>query len=165
MRQSPSSVLVAVLACFFASAHADESQSLTASVNGVGFSGDDDTILFVPLDSGAFTLGASTAGAASYPPPKTPIDRLSIMCKGFVPGKLLKLGKNEFAPATCDATFELGANDEQFTLDKDNAANRFEISASHAKVIEGSFELHLTSKGGKAMTISGGHFVAEDRQI
>ncbi|MBL0165055.1 MAG: hypothetical protein IPP82_15775 [Xanthomonadales bacterium] len=159
------STIIVVLVCLSARAHAEEPQSLGATVNGTRFAGDDDTILFVPLDSGAFSLGAASAGAASYPPPKTPIDRLSIVCSGFAPGKPLRLGKNEFSKATCNATFTLGANDKSFTLDKDNTANRFEISASHAKVIEGSFELHLTSKGGEAMIVSDGHFVAEDRQM
>lgn len=159
------SALIVVFVCAPFSAHADEPQSLSATVNGVRFAGDDDTILFVPLESGTFSLGASSAGAASYPPPKTPIDRLSIVCDGFIPGKPLKLGKNQFLPATCDATFTLGANDKSFTLDKESVDNRFEISTTHAKLIEGSFELHLISNSGEVMTVSEGRFVAEDRQM
>jgi len=157
--------LVVALACCASPADADSPQSLSATVNGARFSGDDDTILFVPLDSGEFTLSASTAGAASYPPPKTPIDRLSIVCRGYVPGKPLQIGKNEFSPDICYATYTLGTNDEHFTLDKDNAANRFEITTNQARLIEGSFELHMTSAGGNVMTISEGRFVAEDRQM
>lgn len=160
-------VLAFAVALFSVSAwvHGDEPQSLSAAVNGTPFSADDDTILFVPLDSGEFTLAAATAGAASYPPPKTPVDRLSIVCAGYVPGKPLQLGKKEFSPSGCYATFIVGANDESFSLDKDNVANRFEIKASHAKVIEGDFELHLTNKDGKKMTLTDGQFVVEDRQM
>ncbi|WP_395683640.1 hypothetical protein [Dokdonella sp.] len=149
---------------------ASEPQSLRAQVNGVAFAGDDDTIHFVPLPSGAFSLGAATAGAASWPPPKTPIERLSITCRGFEAGKALKLGSKEFDNSSCDATFSKGASEagkdaDDYALDKSNTATLFEITAAHGKVIEGRFELHFKDKAGKALAITDGHFVAEDRQL
>jgi hypothetical protein len=144
---------------------ANEPQSFSANVDGASFAGDDDTILFVPLPSGTFSLGVSTAGAMAYPPPKTPVDEFSIVCEGFTPGKPLKLDSKALSPASCDATFKQGADGTRFSLDKDNPANRFEISSSHGKVIEGNVELHLKNPAGKSMTISNGKFVAEDRQI
>ena len=149
---------------------ASEPQSLRAQVDGVAFAGDDDTIQFVPLPSGAFSLGAATAGAASWPPPKTPIDRLSITCRGLEAGKTLKLGSKDFDNSSCDATFSKGASEagkdaDDYALDKSSTATLFEITAAHGKVIEGRFELHLKNKAGKALAITDGHFVAEDRQL
>jgi hypothetical protein len=159
-------ILLPSLIAFSAIAiNANEPQSFTANVDGASFAGDDDTILFVPLPSGAFSLGVSTAGATAYPPPKTPVDEISIVCEGFTPGKTLKLDNKALSSASCDATFKRGADGTRFSLDKDNPANQFEISSSHGKVIEGSVELHLKNPAGKSMTISNGRFVAEDRQI
>lgn len=151
-------------------AGASEPQSLRAQVGGAAFAGDDDTIHFVPLPSGAFSLGAATAGAAFWPPPKTPIDRLSITCRGFEPGKLLDLGSKEFDNSSCDATFskggsEAGKDADDYVLDKNNRATSFRITATHGKVIEGTFELQLRNKAGKALAITDGRFVAEDRQL
>jgi hypothetical protein len=149
---------------------ASEPQSLSARVGSIAFAGDDDTIQFVPLPSGAFSLAAATAGAASWPPPKTPIDRLSIVCRGFEPGKPLDLGSKEFDNSSCDATFSKGASEggkdaDDYSLDKGSTATSFKITAIHAKVIEGTFELHLKNKAGKALAITDGRFVAEDRQL
>lgn len=151
-------------------AGADEPQSLGARVDGTAYAGDDDTIQFVPLPSGAFSLGAATAGAASWPPPKTPIDRLSITCRGFEPGKPLDLGSKEFDNSSCDATFSKGAREggteaDDYALDKNSAETSFRITASHGKVVEGTFRLRLRNKAGKVLVISDGHFVAEDRQL
>jgi len=162
--------LIALALFVWCAATAGEPQSLGAKVDGTAYAGDDDTINFVPLPSGAFSLGAATAGAASWPPPKTPIDRLSIVCRGFEPGRPLKLGSAEFANSSCDATFSKGASEagkaaDDYSLDKDSPATLFEITAAHGKVIEGRFELHLKNKAGKALAITDGHFVAEDRQL
>jgi hypothetical protein len=165
MRLITSSLLIAILALLSAGSQADEPQSFAASIDGTPFAGDDDTILFAPLPSGAFSLGVSSAGANAYPPPKTPVDELSIVCDGFTPGKTLKLDSKAFSAATCDARFTRGVDAVRFALDKDNAANRFEISSTHGKAIEGSFELHLKNSAGKSMTISNGKFLAEDRQM
>jgi hypothetical protein len=152
-----------------ASASANEPQSLTAKIDGAAFAGDDDTILLVPLKD-TFTFQAATAGAAAYPPPKTPIDRLSITCTAFTPGQPMKLGNKEFASSACRATFSKGASgagkdDDEYSLDKAGAGILFEITASHGKVIEGRFAFPMKNKAGKMLTISDGHFVAEDRQL
>jgi hypothetical protein len=149
---------------------ANEPQSLSATVDGARFAADDDTIDLVPLPSGEFTLMAATAGAASYPPPKTPIDRLSISCDGYAAGKTLKLGSKDFAGSSCRATFSkasatAGQDADEYSLDKGNAATFFEITAAHGKVSEGRFELHMKNKAGKALTLAGGQFVIEDRQL
>jgi hypothetical protein len=161
--------LLCVALCLAGCANANEPQSLTAKVDGAAFAGDDDTILLVPLKD-TFTLQAATAGAAGYPPPKTPIDRLSITCTAFTPGQAMKLGAKEFAASVCRATFakgarEAGKEDDEYSLDKSAAGILFEITASHGKVIEGRFAFPMKNKAGKALTISDGHFVAEDRQL
>ena len=160
-------LLVLLMLGASAAAIANEPQSLTATVDDKAFAGDDDTITLVPLPSGAFSLSVATAGAASWPPPKTPIDRLAIVCRGFEPGKLLKLGKAEFGNSSCDATFSKGEaqGSDEYALDKDSSATLFEITATHGKVIEGRFELHMKNKAGKGLAITGGRFVAEDRQL
>jgi hypothetical protein len=149
-------------------ANAKETQWLTAKVDGAAFAGDDDTILLVPLQ-GTFTLQAATAGAAAYPPPKTPIDRLSITCDAFTPGQPMTLGAKDFASSQCRATFIKGAaagtEGDEYSLDKAGAGILFEITASHGKVIEGRFAFPMKNKAGKALTLSDGHFVAEDRQL
>ncbi|MEO5559162.1 MAG: hypothetical protein ABIO49_05170, partial [Dokdonella sp.] len=68
----------------------------------------------------------------------------------------------------CNATFskaskEAGKDAEEYSLDKDNSATLFEVTSAHDKVIEGRFQFHRTSKAGQALVISGGAFVAEDR--
>lgn len=151
-----------------AAAGADEPQSLTAKVDGAAFAADDHTILLVPL-KGTFTLQAATAGAAAYPPPKTPIDRLSITCDAFTPGQPMTLGAKDFASSDCRATFvkgaAAGAEGDEYALDKSGAGILFEITVSHGKVIEGRFAFPMKNKAGKALTLSDGHFVAEDRQL
>ncbi len=149
-------------------ANANEPQSLTMKVDGAAFAGDDDTILLVPLKD-TFTLQAATAGAAAYPPPKTPIDRLSITCDAYRPGQTMTLGAKDFDSSQCRATFSKGAaggaEGDEYTLDKSGAGILFEITASHGKVIEGRFAFPMKNKSGKALSLSDGHFVAEDRQL
>jgi hypothetical protein len=160
----------AIVAVLCIAAHANEPQSLSATIDGTRFVGDDDTILLVPLDKGAFSLVAATAGAASYPPPKTPIDRLSIHCDGFAAGATMQLGPKDFASAACNATFSKAATKagdaaDEYSLDKDDPGIAFEITAAHAKVVEGRFALRMKNKAGKVLTIADGRFVAEDRQL
>jgi hypothetical protein len=161
---------LAMFSMVCASVGANEPQSLSATIDGNRFAGDDDTILLVPLPSGPFTLNAATAGAASYPSPKTPIDRLSIMCRGYAPGKLMKLGSKDFDNAACNVTLtkaakEPGKDAQEYSLDKRSPATVFEITAAHGKVIEGRFGFHLVDKAGHTLVISDGTFVAEDRQL
>ena len=164
----PCITLLALLCASFG-AHADQPQSLSATVNGTRFAGDDDTILLVPLP-GTFTLIASTAGAAAYPPPKTPIDRLSITCTGFTRGHTLKLDSKDFANSACNATFqkaaqEAGRDADEYSLYKGSGDSLFEITTAHDNVIEGRFQFTMTNKAGRKLTLTDGHFVAEDRQL
>lgn len=149
-------------------ARADEPQSLSAQVDGKAFVSDDDDILLVPV-MGTFTLSASTAGAASWPPPKTPIDRVTITCKAESLAQPLKLTAKEFAAPVCRASFEQGrppGMDQSgvvYELDKSRDI-LFEITAVRGKVIEGRFAFTMKNDSGKALAISDGRFVAEDRQ-
>ena len=86
---------------------ADEPQSLTAEVGDIAFQSGDGEITLVPIGE-TFSLGASTLGAAAWPPPKTRIDRLSITCDGFEDGKPLTLDHKAFERSVCDVTFEKG---------------------------------------------------------
>lgn len=161
--------LSALLICI--GAHAEEPQSLSATVDGAHFAGDNDTIVLVPLASGQFTLNVATAGAAGWPPPKTPIQRLSIVCKGFAPGKTFKLGSADFgSTSNCYAKFikeasEPGKEADEYMLDQTNPTISFEVTAARGKVIEGTFQMRLSNKAGKLLTIGEGRFVAEDRQL
>jgi hypothetical protein len=159
----------AIMVCTVSSA--EEPQSLSALVDGARFAGDNHTILLVPLPSGEFTLNVATAGAASWPPPKTPIERLSVVCKGYAPGKTFKLGSADFGgTSNCYARFikesaEPGKDADEYSLDKAHPTISFEVTAAHGKVIEGSFQMRLANKAGKVLTITDGRFVAEDRQL
>lgn len=161
--------IAAIMAC--TACGAEEPQSLSALVDGTRFAGDNDTIVLVPLPSGQFTLDAATAGAAGWPPPKTPIERLSIVCKGYAPGKTFKLGSADFgASSHCYAKFikessEPGKAADEYLLDKANPTISFEVTAAHGKVIEGTFQMRLINSSGRTLTIGDGHFVAEDRQL
>lgn len=147
-------------------AAAAETQSLTAEVDGVAFASDDDGITLVPLDK-SFSLGAMTAGAMAWPPPKTRIDRLAITCEAYVPGTPIVFGSDAFGRSSCDVRFEVGrgADAIEYALDKKSATNRFEITASKGKAIEGTFAFDLVGKDGKRMAIRNGRFKAEDRQL
>jgi hypothetical protein len=65
-------------------ARADTPQKLSATVDGKLFESDDDSIMYLLPRPGVFNLIASTKGSATYPPPKTPVDRLSINCNNFL---------------------------------------------------------------------------------
>ena len=152
-----------------ASSHAGESQTLTAQVGGVAFESGDDEITLVPIGD-KFSLSASTKGAAAWPPPKTRVDRLSITCDGFADGKPLVLDHKAFERSVCDVTFQKGTKsmggspDAEYTLDKDSAANRFEITRASGKVYEGTFTFRLKDgKGG--IDVESGRFRIEDRQL
>lgn len=160
-----------VLAALAASAtHANEPQSLTAQVGDLAFESGDDEITLIPID-GKFSLGASTKGAAGWPPPKTRIDRLSITCDGFEDGKPLVLDHKAFERSACDVTFDKGAkptggtSDATYTLDKDSADNHFEITRAGGKVYEGTFTFRLKDGHGDAVNVTNGRFKAEDRQL
>lgn len=155
----------------FGSATADVPQSFSARIGGVDFAGDDDTILLVPV-MGTFTLSASTKGAASYPPPKTPIDRFSITCPVRTPAAPARYDSSAFANHNlCRATFTRGADaatgvkEVEYTIDTGHAGNLLEITRQVGKVIEGRFTLTMKAPDGSTLEISEGRFIAEDRQI
>lgn len=149
---------------------ADEPQSLTAEVGDIAFQSGDSEITLVPIGE-TFSLGASTLGAAAWPPPKTRIDRLSITCDGFEDGKPLTLDHKAFERSVCDVTFEKGtkpmggAAEAEYRLDKSSADNRFEITRANGKVYEGTFAFRLKDGKGSAIAIKNGRFKAEDRQL
>lgn len=163
-------LLLSVLVGASTSASADQPQSLSASIDGKNFVSDDDTILLVPV-KGSFSLQASTAGAASWPPPKTAIDRLSINCNADSLAQPLKMTASDFAPHLCRVSFEQGqpAGSDRptvsYELDKAASDPVFEITAVRGKVIEGRFAFTMKSDSGKTLRISDGRFVAEDRQL
>lgn len=154
----------------FSTARASEPQTLTAQVGDVAFESGDDEITLVPIGD-KFSLGASTQGAAAWPPPKTRIDRLSITCDGFADGKPLVLDHKAFERSVCDVHFEKGrksmggAPDAEYKLDKDSADNRFEITRASGKVYEGTFTFRLKDDKGGAIAVKNGKFKVEDRQL
>lgn len=165
-----------LLTCLFfvafagSAARADEPQSMSAHVGDVAFDSGDAEIALVPI-GGTFSLSASTRGAAAWPPPKTRVDRLSIVCDGFADGKPLVLDHKAFERSTCDVRFEKGtrptggAPEAEYRLDKDSAENRFEITRADGKVYEGTFSFRLKDDKGGTIAVANGRFKAEDRQL
>ena len=151
-------------------ARADEPQSMTAQVGDIAFESGDDEIILVPID-GSFSLSASTKGAATWPPPKTRVDRLSIVCDGFADGNPLALDHRIFERSTCDVTFDKGTKpmggtpDVEYRLDKDSTDNRFEITRANGKVYEGTFSFRLKDGKGGSIPVTDGRFKVEDRQL
>ena len=162
----------ALAAALLTSAAAGEPQSLSATIDGTAFVSDDDGITLIPLGnrSGSFTLVAITAGGSAYPPPKTPLDRLSITCSGLEAGKPLHLDSKDFGRAECDATFARGVKpmggdpDAEYRLDKRHADNLFDVETAAGKRYAGRFQLHFVDAAGAAHVLSDGRFDAEDRQ-
>jgi polyisoprenoid-binding protein YceI len=148
---------------------ADTPQQFSARVGDAVFVSDDDGITLIPIGS-SFTLTASTAGASAYPPPKTRIDRLSIICDGYTQGASFDLDAEDFRRSTCDVRFVYGtrpfgeAPDAEYQLDKSSTDNRFEVTSARGKVIEGRFRFRLRDDAGKHLPVVDGRFVAEDRQ-
>lgn len=149
-----------------------ETQSLNARIDAAEFVSDDDSISLVPIgnSSGSFSLSASTKGASAWPPPKTPVDRIGIVCSGLRAGKPVKLGSQNFSRAECDVVFSKGVKvmggepDAEYKLDKQYAGNLFEIERAEGKRYIGSFSFRLLDAAGQAHPLSG-RFEAEDRQL
>jgi hypothetical protein len=162
--------LVIMLAVLLGDARAETPQSFTAQVGDIAFESGDKEITLVPV-MGSFSLSASTKGAAAYPPPKTRIDRLSIVCDGFEDGEPLVRDHRDFERGTCNVRFEKGSKpmggspDLEYTLDKNSATNRFEITAAQGKVYKGTFTFQLKDDKGGTISVSNGRFTAEDRQL
>lgn len=172
MRTSSRCIALFVLLSAGAAAQAAETQSLSARVGGAAFVSDDDGITLVPLgnSSGSFSLSATTAGGSAYPPPKTPIDRLSIICSGLAAGKPIRLDSASFGRAECDVRFYKGVKpmggdpDAEYTLDKQHAGNVFEVQSVAGKLYAGRFSFHLIDASGAKQAVEG-EFKAEDRQL
>lgn len=150
-------------------ARAEVTQSFTAVFGEVAFESGDDEINLIPIGS-SFNLSASTRGAAGWPPPKTPIDRFSIVCDGFREGQTLLLEQASFSRSTCSVTLEKGrsaggAADASYVLDTSYAGNRFEITRAQGKVYEGRFSFRLKDAAGQLLEVSDGRFLVEDRQL
>lgn len=165
------SLVSAALVCVFAitNARAKVPQMLTATVGEATFASDDGNIYLIPVP-GSFTLTAASAGADAYPPPKTPIDRLSIICTSYADGKPTTYAANEWGPNLCQVNFikgdkPMGGEPEAtYTIDKSASDNLLEITSASGKVIEGRFHFTLKSDKGAALKISDGRFKAENRQ-
>jgi hypothetical protein len=150
-------------------ARADTPQKLSATVDGKLFESDDDSIMYLLPRPGVLNLIASTKGSAAYPPPKTPVDRLSINCNNFS-GKPGKFVFNKAGSQSCEITFTKGVSktmsgDPQAEYRLGNGPNMLEIKSVNGKVIEGIFTFELVEVKTKAkLSITGGSFKAEDRQ-
>lgn len=172
MRTSTCWIAVLALVCSVPAA-ATEPQSFAAQIDGTAFVSDDDGITLVPIGnaSGSFSLSATTQGASAYPPPKTPVDRLSIICSGMAAGKPMKLDSKWFSRAECDVRFVMGVKmmggdpDAEYTLDKEHAGNVFEVESAAGKRYTGRFSFRLVDATGTAHLVTDGKFVVEDRQL
>lgn len=172
MRILSGSILLFALACSF-TASASEPQSLSALIDSTAFVSDDKGITLVPIGDagGSFSLSAITQGASAYPPPKTPVDRLSIICGGMVAGKPTKLDSKWFSRAECDVRFVKGVKmmggdpDAEYKLDKQYAGNVFEVESAAGKRYSGRFSFRLVDAKGTEHLVTDGKFVIEDRQL
>ncbi|MBC7917436.1 MAG: hypothetical protein H7Y28_06475 [Rhodoferax sp.] len=150
-------------------AHA-EPQRLSATVNGKIFESDDDGIMYLVPRKGVLNLLASTKGASAYPPPKTPVDKLSINCADY-DGKPVKFTFAKSGSRSCEVSFTKGVSKKPFGDPEAeyrmvDGKNQLEITSVKGKVIEGTFSFELVEVKTKAkMTITGGTFKAEDRQL
>ncbi|MES2950638.1 MAG: hypothetical protein V4858_19065 [Pseudomonadota bacterium] len=145
-------------------------QRLSATVDGRLFESDDDGVLYLVPVKGVLNLIASTKGASAYPPPKTPVDKLSINCRNY-DGKSVKFTFANSGSRSCDISFTKGVSqkpfgDPQAEYRMVDGKNQLEITSVKGKVIEGTFSFELVEVKTKAkMTITGGTFKAEDRQL
>lgn len=164
----------AVLACFITALALPalaETQNLSANVAGTKFESDDDGITYLMPTRTVLNVIAKTKGAMAYPPPKTPIDRLSIVCKNFQ-GKPVRFEAKDFGGHGCEATFVKGESKTPMGEPQaeyqvvPGGKNSFEVTSVKGKVIEGKFALELADKKTKAkIAITEGTFKAEDRQM
>jgi hypothetical protein len=172
MRILPGVIFFSALA-FSLTTTAAEPQSMNAQIDSTAFVSDDDGILLVPIGDagGSFSLSAMTQGASAYPPPRTPVDRLSIICGGLLAGKPVKLDSKWFSRAECDVRFAKGVKvmggdpDAEYKLDKNHAGNVFEIETATGKRYSGRFSFRLIDAQGAEHLVTDGKFVVEDRQF
>ena len=149
---------------------ADVPQNLSATVDGKRFESDNDSITYLMPRKGVLNLIAKTKGSSAYPPPKTPVDQLSIICNHFE-SKPVKFSFPKAGSPSCEVRFSKGLSKEmmgdpqaEYRLVDGN--NLLEITSVQGKVIEGKFSFELIEIKTKArLVISGGVFKAEDRQL
>lgn len=173
-RHSTHALALALLATGLAlplTAQADKiAQNLSATVDGKQFESDDDGILYLVPVKGVLNLIASTKGASAYPPPKTPVDKLSINCRNY-DGKPVKFTFANSGSRSCEVSFIKGVSQKPFGEPQAeyhlaSGKNQLEITSVKGKVVEGTFSFELVDVKTKAkMTITGGTFKAEDRQL
>lgn len=150
-------------------AAADTPQKFTATLDGKPFESDDDGILYLMPTKTALSLTAATKGASAYPPPKTPIDRLSITCRNFE-GKPRKYVAKDFGSHGCEVRFVKGESkspggEPQGEYKLADGDNLFEVTSVSGKLIEGRFAFEMVELKSKArLKITAGNFKAEDRQ-
>jgi hypothetical protein len=163
-----------VVALFVAAiATAAETQTLSATIDGAAFVSDDAGITLVPIGntSGSFSLSATTQGGSAYPPPKTPVDRLSVICSGLSATAPVRLDSARFSRAECDVRFTKGIKmmggdpDTEYKLDKAHADNVFEVESVNGKRYVGQFRFRLVDAAGAAHLVTDGKFTVEDRQL
>lgn len=151
-------------------AYAKTPQKFSAKIAGVSFESDDDGILYLMPTKGVINIIVTTKGASAYPPPKTPIDNLSIICRHFE-GKPIHYAAKDFGSNGCEVTFTknqskkpFGKPGAEFKIVDGN--NSLEITSVKGKVIEGKFSFEMIEeKTGKKMSVTEGVFKAEDRQL
>ena len=160
----------AIAAAVSFSALADTKQNLSAKVGAKAFESDDDGILYLMPTKNSLNLIASTKGASAYPPPKTPIDKLSITCRDF-DSKPVKWVAKDFGSYGCEASFVEGVSKVPFGEPVaeyrvvGGAKNMLEITSVKGKVIEGKFTFEMVNVKTKAKRlVTDGTFKAEDRQ-
>lgn len=165
--------LAAVLAISLATlptlSQADTPQSFGAKIDGKPFESDDDGILFLYPTKNTFNLIAKTKGASAYPPPKTPVDKMSITCRNFA-GKPVKFVAKDFGSHGCEVRFIVGESkvpmgDPQAEYKLVGGNNVLEVTSVKGNVVEGTFAFELVDAKSKAKhTVAEGKFKAEDRQ-
>ena len=147
-----------------------ELQRLSANVDGKVFESDDDGIMYLIPRKGVLNLIASTKGSSAYPPPKTPVDKLSINCNDY-DGKPVKFSFAKSGSRICEVTFTKGVSQKPFGEPQAeyrlaDGKNSLEITSVKSKLIEGTFSFDLIEVKSKVkMSITGGTFKAEDRQL
>lgn len=168
--QFSKTLILLALAAFSSAVHADTPQNLSAKVGGKAFESDDSGILYLMPTKTGFNLIASTKGASAYPPPKAPIDRLSVNCANFEM-KPRKWAAKDFGSHGCEARFIEGESKVPFGEPTAEyrvvgaGRNVIEITSVKGKVIEGKFAFEMVNVKTKArLLITDGTFRAEDRQ-
>nr|WP_295786248.1 hypothetical protein [Rhodoferax sp.] len=145
-------------------------QRLSATIDGKLFESDDSGIMYLVPRKGVLNLMASTKGGGAYPPPSRPEDKLNINCSDY-DGKPVKFTFAKSGSRSCEISFNKGVSKKPFGDPEAeyrmvDGKNQLEITSVKGKVIEGTFSFELVEIKTKAkMTITGGTFKAEDRQL